>query len=139
MNRRTLLLAAATSLLVAPADAAPPPGQVKGMLTVNVLSLDRENFMRHEYLRESFKTGERSSGWDELTTLVAKARVETVLSGDLGLNPGAVIEIRYLVSRRSEPASTRPPATLTPGETVTISVFRGQTSFWWSGSGGVDQ
>ena len=87
MNRRSfLLLGVATSLVGASANAAPAP-DLKSTRIVNVLSVDREETRRHDYRRESFKTGERS-GWEENTTLIAKARVETVLMSEFDLSPG---------------------------------------------------
>src|SRR5579864_386916 len=114
MNRRSfLLLGVASSVVAASANAAPAPN-LKGTLIVNVLSVDREETRRHDYRRESFKSGERSSGWDENTTMIAKARVETVLSSEFDLSPGAVIEFRYFTSRRSDQPDK--PAPLTAGE-----------------------
>lgn len=135
MNRRLfLLLGSATCLAAASAGAAHRP-QAKGTVTVKVLSVDREQVVRHDFRRESFKTGERSSGWDETTTFVARAQIETVLQSDIDLSPGAVIELRYFRSRRSEQAD-RPAAhnELRAGETRTLTLFRGETSFWWRGS-----
>jgi hypothetical protein len=99
---------------------------------VNVLSVDPEETRRHDYRRESFKSGERSSGWDENTTMIAKAQVQTVLSSEFGVNPGAVIEFRYFVSRRWDQPDK--PAPLTAGETRTLTLFRSETSLWWRGS-----
>jgi hypothetical protein len=53
-------------------------------VTVHVLSVGRERFVRDGYYRESFKSGERSSGWTETATFVAKAQIDTVLNGDAG-------------------------------------------------------
>ena len=78
MNRRSFLLLGVATSLVASAHAAPVP-DVKSTLIVNVLSVGPEEVRHHDFRRESFKTGERSSGWDENTTMIAKAQVQTVL------------------------------------------------------------
>jgi hypothetical protein len=131
MNRRSfLLLGVATSLVGASANAAPAP-DVKSTLSVSVLSVDREETRHHDFRRESFKTGERSSGWEENTTMIAKAQVQTVLSSEFDLSPGAVIEFRYFTSRRSDQPDK--PAPLSAGETRTLTLFRGETSLWWRG------
>ena len=131
MNRRSfLLLGGAATLVVSSASAAPAPN-LKSTLIVNVLSVDREETRHHDFRRESFKTGERSSGWEENTTMIATARVETVLSSEFDLSPGAVIEFRYFTSRRSDQPDK--PAPLNAGETRTLTLWRGETSLWWRG------
>jgi hypothetical protein len=130
MNRWSFLLLGVATSLVASANAAPAPN-LKSTLIVNVLSVDREEVRRHGYRRESFKSGERSSGWEENTTNIAKARVETVLNSEFDLSPGAVIEFRYFTFGGSD----RPdkPAPLKAGDTRTLTLFRGETSLWWRG------
>ena len=130
MNRRSFLQLGVATSLVASANAAPAP-DLKGTLIVNVLSVGPEEVRRHDYRRESFKSGERSSGWEENTTMIATARVETVLSSEFDLSPGAVIEFRYFTSRRSDQPDK--PAPLNAGETRTLTLFRGETSLWWRG------
>jgi hypothetical protein len=130
MNRRSFLLLGVATSLVASANAAPAP-DVKSTLIVNVLSVGPEEVRHHDFRRESFKTGERSSGWDENTTMIAKAQVQTVLSSEFDLSPGAVIEFRYFTSRRSDQPDK--PAPLNAGETRTLTLFRGETSLWWRG------
>jgi hypothetical protein len=131
MNRRSfLLLGAATSLLVASTDGAPAQGLPLSTLTVKVLSVDRESLDRHTYRRESFQTGESSGGWSENTAFVAKAQIEAVLDNNHGLMSGAVIDIRYIAVKSTVPAEVRDRA-LKAGETMTLTVFRNQTGFWW--------
>jgi hypothetical protein len=131
MNRRSfLLLGAATSLLVASTDGAPAQGLPLSTLTVKVLSVDRESLDRHTYRRESFQTGESSGGWSEKTGFVAKAQIEAVLDNNHGLMSGAVIDIRYIAVKSTVPAEVRDRA-LKAGETMTLTVFRNQTGFWW--------
>jgi hypothetical protein len=121
------------SFLVASASAAPAE-EPRSTLTVKILSVSREKFVRDDYYRESYKTGERSSGWSETATFVAKAHIETVLNDKTGLSPDDMIEIRYFVFRGSEPGNARTSSELNADETVTLTIFRGKTSFWWRGT-----
>jgi hypothetical protein len=131
MKRRSFLfLGAAASLLVASADFRAAQGLPLSTLTVKVLSVDRESLQRHTYRHESFQTGESSGGWTENTAFVAKAQIEAVLDNNHGLAPGAAIEIRYVAVKSTVPAEVRDRA-LKAGETVTLTVFRNQTGFFW--------
>jgi len=132
MNRRSFLLLGAAAFLPAAsaADVAPAQGLPLSMLTVKILSVDRESLDRHTYRRESFQSGESSGRWSEKTWFVAKAQIEAVLDNNHGLTPGTAIDIRYVVIRSSVPAE-EVVTTLTTGETMTLTVFRNQTGFWW--------
>jgi len=132
MNRRSLvLLGAATSLLVASAAIAPAVRLEVSTLTVNILSVDRQAYERNDYRHESFKPGEPSrESYEENTTYVAKAQIETVLVNDHGLSPGTVIDIHYAVLGGSAPIYARTPSLIVkPGERWTVNVFGGGTSF----------
>jgi len=131
MNRRSfLLLGPAASLLLASADFGAAQGLPLSTLNVKILSVDLESLQRHTYRRESFQTGESSGGWTENTAFVAKAQIAAVLDNNHGLMPGTVIEIRYVAVKSTLPAEVRDRA-LKPGETMTLTVFRNQTGFWW--------
>jgi hypothetical protein len=131
MNRRSiLLLGAAAFLLVASADTAPAQGLPISTLSVKILSVDRESLDRHTYHRENFQSRESSGGWSEKTWFAAKAQIESVLNGDHGLSPGAIIEIRYIVVQSSVPAEVS-DSILKTGETVTLTVYEKAKSFWW--------
>jgi hypothetical protein len=132
MNRRTLvLLGAAASLLAASIANAPAVRLPVSTLNVNILSVDRQTYERNDHRHESFKPGGTSRDWyEEKTTYVAKAQIETVLVNDHGLSPGAIIDILYEVSGGSAPMSARTPRfTVNPGERWTVDVFGGGTSF----------
>jgi hypothetical protein len=132
MNRRTfVLLGAAASLLAASAAIAPAVRLPVSTLTVNILSADRQTYERNDYRHESFKPGGVSREWyEEKTTYVANAQIETVLVNDHGLTPGAIIDIHYEVSGGSAPIYARAhPLTVNAGERWTVDVFGGGTSF----------
>jgi hypothetical protein len=129
MNRRSFLLLGG-AFLVAPVNFVAAQGLPLSTLTVKILSVDLEGLQRHTYRRESFQTGESSGGWSESIGFVAKARIEAVITDNHGLMPGAVIDIRYGAVRSSVPAEVRDRA-LKTGETVTLTVFRNQTGFFW--------
>jgi hypothetical protein len=129
MNRRSFLLLGAAAL-VAPADVATAQGLALSTLTVKVLSVDREESERHTYRRESFISGESSGGWSERTWFVAKAQIETIANNNHGLSSGTVIDIRYVVIRSTVP-SEEVASLLRTGDTVTLTLYRNQTGFWW--------
>jgi hypothetical protein len=99
MNRRTaMLLGVAASLLAMSTAIASAMRLPVSTLTVNILSVDRQTYERNDYRHESFKLGGASREWyEEKTTYVAKAQIETVLVNDHGLNPATVIDIHYEV------------------------------------------
>jgi hypothetical protein len=57
-----------------------------------------------------------------------------VLNGDAGLNPDDMIEIRYFIFRGSELGNARSSSKLNAGDTVTLTIVRGKTGFWWRGT-----
>jgi hypothetical protein len=132
MNRRTfVLLGVATSLLVGSAAIAPAVRLEVSTVTVNILSVDRQTYERNDYHHESFKAGGSSSDrYEEKTTFVAKAQIETVSVDDHDLTPGTLIDIHYEVRGGSAPIYTRtPPLNVKAGERWTVDIFGGGTSF----------
>jgi hypothetical protein len=130
MNRRSFLLLGAAALLVAPAATAPAARLPVSTVTVEILSVDRASFLREEY--------RATGGWLEKTTYVAKARIETVVNTEHRLSPGGVIDIRYdvRVQQPPNPYNRSIAASLKVGDTWTLTVFGGSTSFEWSGANG---
>ena len=96
-------------------------------ITVNVLSVDRESFHRDKSLNPA-----QPDGFIDTTRFVARALIAAVLNNEHGLNPGAAIDIRYDVAERHPPHPSFPVrARLNAGETVTLTVFGGGSSFYW--------
>jgi hypothetical protein len=96
-------------------------------ITVNVLSVDRESFHRDER-----RPPAQSDVVFDTTRFVARALITEVLKTDHGLNPGALIDIRYDVTERQPPHPAFPVrARLNAGETATLTVFGGGSSFIW--------
>jgi hypothetical protein len=130
MNRRSLLLCgsiALNAILAALTGGASAIRLPTSTLTVNVLSVDRESFNREETKYPGLPTVVF-----ETTKFVAKAKITRVLESAHGLNAGAVIDIRYSVTVRQPPdPAFRVRPTLSAGETVTLSVFGGGSSFAW--------
>jgi hypothetical protein len=132
MNRRSFLLfGAVMALPVACADIAAAVRLPVSTVTVNILSVDRVSYARDDYRHESFKPGEPSTErYEEKTTYLAKAQIETVGFNDHDLSPGMVIDIRYEVSGGSAPIYARtPPLIVKAGERWTVSIFGGGKFF----------
>jgi hypothetical protein len=96
-------------------------------ITVNVLSVDRESSHRDESRNPA-----QPDVVVDTTRFVARALIAAVLNTEHGLNPGAAIDIRYDVAVRHPPHPSFPVrARLNAGETVTLTVFGGGSSFYW--------
>jgi hypothetical protein len=96
-------------------------------ITVNILSVDRESFHRDKSLNPA-----QADVVIDTTRFVARALLTAVLNTEHGLNPGAVIDIRYDVAERHPPHPSFPVrARLNAAETVTLTVFGGGSSFYW--------
>jgi hypothetical protein len=116
---------ALNAILMAATGGATAAQPGTSTLTVNVQSVDPESFTRknvHVPCGSSFAL--------ETTKYVAKAQITKVLNTDHGLSPGAVIDIRYSVTVRQPPLPAFPVSPmLSPGETVTLTVFGEGGSF----------
>jgi hypothetical protein len=96
-------------------------------ITVNVLSVDRESSHRDESRNPA-----QPDVVIDTTRFVARALITTVLNTEHGLSPGPVIDIRYDVAERQPPhPAFRVRARLNAGETVTLAVSGGGSSFYW--------
>jgi hypothetical protein len=132
MNRRTfVLLGVATSMLVASAAIVPAARLEVSTVTVEVLSVDPQSFQRDEVRRESFKDGTISTinTWTEKTAVIAKAQIKAVVFNDHGLSPGTIIDIQYEFVRGGGPVYVPPAPEVKAGETWTVDIFGGGTSF----------
>jgi hypothetical protein len=125
-RRSFLLLSAATFLFLASPDfAARLPIST---ITVNILSVGRESFERHDIRVESVELGEQSRQfYMETTIFVVKAQIETIgFDDNHHLNPGKIIDIRYEVRRTPD---IRGEPMVKVGETWTVHVFGSGTRF----------
>jgi hypothetical protein len=131
MNRRSFLMCGAIALnAVLATTGVASAARLRlptSTLTVNVLVVDRESFNREEIQYP----GQPAIAF-ETTKYVAKAQITKVLESEHGLSAGAVINIRYSVTVRRPPhPAFRVRPMLGAGETITLTVFGGGSSFDW--------
>jgi hypothetical protein len=130
MNRRSFLVCGSIALnavLILPISVASAARLATSTITVSVLSVDRESFNREDIQYP----GQPAIAF-ETTKYVARAQVTNVLNSDHELSAGAVIEIRYSVTVRQPPhPAFRVRPTLNAGETKTLTVSGGSSSFYW--------
>ena len=130
MNRISLLVLGAMSLVVASAAVAAAARLPISRVTVQILFVEPQSHKRDEFRDESFKTGAISNTWSERTDNIAKAQIKTVLFDDgHGLSPGMLIDMRYVVERSWRPDRAPSAPDVKAGETWTVSIFGRGTSF----------